>query len=119
MSQKYTFYAVIGNNGYGITRKWMDVFDNAKLFENEWHRGFNDLDEAYEWILKQSAFRHDLNESGICDLDTLEVKKFVFLHDKYKRNNTKKSVKGTFNDTESREDLFNKFLTWLDKQDRK
>ena len=53
MAQNYNYYAIIGNNGYGLSSDWSDIASNAKLLQNEWHRGFQTEEEAYSWLIEQ------------------------------------------------------------------
>ena len=77
MAQNYNYYAIIGNNGYGLSFDWSDIASNAKLLQNEWHRGFQTEEEAYDWLIEQVGMRSRLSACGICDLDTLRSQRLV------------------------------------------
>lgn len=77
MSQNFNFYAIVGNNGYGMSPVWSDIVSYAKLLESEWHRGFQTEEDAYDWLVEQVGMRSRLNANGICDLDTLRSQQLV------------------------------------------
>ncbi len=79
MSQNFKFYAIVGNNGYGLYTDWYDLLSNVKLLQNEWHRGFQTEEEAYDWLVQQIGMRSRLNANGICDLDTLRNQRLVII----------------------------------------
>lgn len=81
MARNYNYYAVVGDNGYGMSTDWSDIVQAAKHLRNEWHRGFQTEVEAYEYIKEQSMFRYALRSAGICDIDTLCTQKLVLLDD--------------------------------------
>jgi uncharacterized protein YnzC (UPF0291/DUF896 family) len=114
MSEKFKYYAIIGNNGYGMTKNWSDIVDNAEHYQAEWHKGFSTKDEAYNWILLQAGMRHNLNQNGVCDLNTLEVEKFIFLDENYSKPHTKKHAKelkiGPIATDTQKENLIQEFL---------
>lgn len=77
MAQNFNFYAIIGNNGYGLSSDWSDIASQAKFLQNEWHKGFQSEEEAYNWLVEQVGMRSRLNACGICDLDTLRSQRLV------------------------------------------
>ena len=90
MAQNHNCYAIIGNNGYGMSSDWPDIVSYAKLLESEWHRGFQTEDDAYDWLVEQVGMRSRLNANGICDLDTLRSQRLVII------DNVQRPVKETF-----------------------
>lgn len=79
MPQNYNCYAIVGNNGYGMSQDWPDIVSYAKLLESEWHRGFQTEEDAYDWLVQQIGMRSRLNANGICDLDTLRNQRLVII----------------------------------------
>ncbi len=79
MAQRYNYYTIVGDNGYGMSPDFSDIIQAAKHLHNEWHRGFQTEEEAYEYIKDQTFFRYALRAAGICDLDTLRTQKIVLL----------------------------------------
>ena len=79
MAQRYNYYSIVGDNGYGMSPDFSDIIQAAKYLRNEWHRGFQTEDEAYEYIKEQTMFRYALRSAGICDIDTLLAQKIVLL----------------------------------------
>ncbi len=79
MAQNFNYYAIVGNNGYGLYSGWSDVVSNAKFLQNEWHRGFQTEEEAYDWLCKQVGMRSRLNSYGMCDLSTLRSQRLVVI----------------------------------------
>ena len=77
MPQNHNFYAIIGNNGYGLSSDWSDIASQAKFLQNEWHKGFQSEEEAYNWLVEQVGMRSRLNANGICDLATLRSQRLV------------------------------------------
>lgn len=90
MAQNYNYYAIIGNNGYGMSPDWPDIVSYAKLLEGEWHRGFQTEEEAYGWLKEQVGMRGRLNASGMCDLATLRSQRLVIA------DQIRRSVQETF-----------------------
>ncbi len=90
MAQNHNFYAIIGNNGYGMFREWSDIVSSSKLLQNEWHRGFHTEEEAYDWLVEQASMRSRLNAYGMCDLATLRSQGLVTI------DNVQRPVRDTF-----------------------
>ena len=90
MAQNYSFYAIVGNNGYGMSSQWEDIVSYAKLLESEWHRGFQTDVDAYEWLAYQVSMRSRLNAHGMCDLATLRSQQLVII------DNVQRPVQETF-----------------------
>lgn len=86
----FNYYAIVGNNGYGLSSDWPDIVSYAKLLESEWHRGFQTEEEAYEWLSHQVSMRSRLNAFGMCDLATLRSQRLVII------DNVQRSVQETF-----------------------
>ena len=81
MAQRFNYYVIVGDNGYGMSQDFSDIVQAAKQLRNEWHRGFQTEEEAYEYIKDQTFFRYALRSAGICDIDTLRAQKIVLLDD--------------------------------------
>ena len=79
MAQNFNYYAIIGNNGYGLSSDWSEITSQAKFLQNEWHKGFQTDEEAYDWLVEQARLRRRLNSNGICDLATLRSQKLVVI----------------------------------------
>lgn len=90
MAQNHNYYAIIGNNGYGLSPSWEDIISYAKLLESEWHRGFQTDVDAYEWLSHQVSMRSRLNAHGMCDLATLRSQQLVII------DNVQRPVQETF-----------------------
>ena len=82
MSKKFKYYAIVGNNGYGLSESWDNIVANADILENEWHKGFQTTEDAYNWILLQAAMRNGLKRAGICSLGELERQRIVIVEDR-------------------------------------
>ena len=91
MAQNHRVYAIIGNNGYGMSPDWEETISYAKFLQNEWHKGFQTEEEAYDWLVDQCSMRSRLNAYGMCDLATLRSQRLVTID-----NNMPKSVRETF-----------------------
>lgn len=118
MSEKFKYYAIIGNNGYGMTKNWSDIVDNAEHYQAEWHKGFSTKDEAYSWILLQAGMRHNLNQNGVCSLSTLESRKFIFLDENFSKPRGNKHFsehkKEPVEVDNGKEALFKEFMEWYE-----
>ena len=79
MAQRFNYYVIVGDNGYGMSQDFSDIVQAAKQLRNEWHRGFQTEEEAYEYIKDQTFFRYALRSAGICDIDTLRAQKIILL----------------------------------------
>ena len=75
---KYKFYAIVGDNGYGLTNNWNDIVSVTDYLIGSWPKGFNTEEEAYDWINRNCKLKWAFR-NGICSLDTLRDKKFVIL----------------------------------------
>ena len=71
MAQNHNCYAIIGNNGYGLSSNWEELISYSKFLQNEWHKGFQTEEDAYNWLVDQCSMRSRLNAFGMCDLATL------------------------------------------------
>lgn len=88
--KNHKHYAIIGNNGYGMSQEWSDIVSYAKVLENEWHKGFQTEEDAYEWLSYQVGMRSRLNAYGMCDLATLRSQRLVVI------DNVQRPVRETF-----------------------
>lgn len=77
MAQNHNYYAIIGNNGYGMSSDWEEAISYSKFLQNEWHKGFQTEEDAYNWLVDQCAMRSRLNAYGMCDLATLRSQRLV------------------------------------------
>jgi len=93
--RKWKFYAVVGDNGYGITNDWGQASASLDYITNGWPKGFNSEEEAYEYICDQGKLKWSLRNS-ICSFDKLHEKQFVLLDEPNMDANTA-SVKPTTN----------------------
>ena len=50
MAQKNKCYAIIGDNGYGLSQDWSEITSYVKVLQKEMHHGFRTEEEAYEWL---------------------------------------------------------------------
>ncbi len=76
--RKWKIYAVVGDNGYGMTDNWREASAFLDHLTNGWPKGFNSEEEAYDYICNQCKLKWSF-KNGICSLDTLYKKKFVLL----------------------------------------
>ena len=53
--QKWQFYAVVGDNGYGLADDWRQASAFLDNLDNGWPKGFNSEEEAYEAIEEYKA----------------------------------------------------------------
>lgn len=90
MPQNHNYYAIIGNNGYGMSSDWEETISYAKFLQNEWHKGFQTEEDAYNWLVDQCAMRSRLNAYGMCDLATLRSQRLVTI------DNVQRPVQETF-----------------------
>ena len=76
--RKWKIYAVVGDNGYGMTDNWREASAFLDDLDNGWPKGFNNEEEAYDYICNQCKLKWSLRKN-ICSLDTLLEKKFIKL----------------------------------------
>lgn len=79
MARRFKYYAIIGNNGYGMSPDWSEIKSFYKYLQSECHQGFQTEEEAYEWIWEQAGRRSKLKTSGLCDLITLRNQHLVLV----------------------------------------
>ena len=91
MAQNHNCYAIIGNNGYGLSSNWEELISYSKFLQNEWHKGFQTEEDAYNWLVDQCSMRSRLNAFGMCDLATLRSQRLVTID-----NNVPKPSRDTF-----------------------
>ncbi len=91
MAQNHNCYAIIGNNGYGMSSNWEELISYSKFLQNEWHKGFQTEEDAYNWLVDQCAMRSRLNAYGMCDLATLRSQRLVTI------DNVQKPAQDIFN----------------------
>ena len=72
----WKIYAVVGDNGYGMTDEWRQAAAFLDYLSNGWPKGFNNEEEAYKYICDQCKLKWSLRNE-ICSLDTLRQKKFI------------------------------------------
>lgn len=76
--RNYKLYAVVGDNGYGMTDNWGEASAFLDDLDNGWPKGFNNEEEAYDYICNQCKLKWSLRNS-ICSFDTLREKKLIIL----------------------------------------
>ena len=76
--RNYKLYAIVGDNGYGMTDNWREASAFLDDLDNGWPKGFNNEEEAYDYICNQCKLKWSLRKN-ICSLDTLLEKKFIKL----------------------------------------
>ncbi len=76
--RNYKLYAIVGDNGYGMTDNWKEASFFLDDLDNGWPKGFNNEEEAYNYICNQCKLKWSLRKN-ICSLDTLREKKFIKL----------------------------------------
>ena len=81
MAQKNKCYAIIGDNGYGLSPDWSEITSYFKVLQKEMHHGFQKEEEAYEWLEEQSFARYRISACGLCDLPTLLSRRLVIIDD--------------------------------------
>lgn len=77
---KWQFYAVVGDNGYGLADDWRQASAFLDNLDNGWPKGFNSEEEAYDYICDQCKLKWSLRKS-ICSFDTLREKKLIILNE--------------------------------------
>ena len=81
MAQKNKCYAIIGDNGYGLSPDWSEITSYFKVLRKEMHHGFQTEEEAYEWLEEQSFARYRISACGLCDLPTLQSRRLIIIDD--------------------------------------
>ena len=81
MAQKNKCYAIIGDNGYGLSPDWSEITSYFKVLQKEMHHGFQKEEEAYEWLEEQSFARYRISACGLCDLPTLLSRRLIIIDD--------------------------------------
>jgi hypothetical protein len=76
--RNYKLYAIVGDNGYGMTDNWVEASAFLDDLDNGWPKGFNNEEEAYDYICNQCKLKWSLRKN-ICSLDMLREKKFIKL----------------------------------------
>lgn len=76
--RNYKLYAVVGDNGYGMTDNWGEASAFLDDLDNGWPKGFNNEEEAYNYICNQCKLKWSLRKN-ICSLDTLRENKIIKL----------------------------------------
>lgn len=79
MSAKFRYYAIVGSNGYGICRSWGDYVSCQKYFRAIQVKGFWDVEEAYDWITTEFAYKYAGYFYEFCELEELLKRKLVFV----------------------------------------
>ena len=82
MAQKFNYYNLVGDNGYGLFTSWDDLQEAALQLEGSlFFRGYLTEREAYNGILKNVMFRWKIRQAGVIDLAALMKKQLVLLDD--------------------------------------
>lgn len=79
MARNFNYYAAVGDNGYALSPDWADIVSAAKQLTNEWHRGFQTEEDAYDYIQDQMMLKRSMKSLQVCDLNTLRMQKIVIL----------------------------------------